>query len=61
MTGTRFPIPISAFTGITAIGRGRKQIAEALIAGRCGLRPNDFEDATDVKAFIGRVAGVERC
>ena len=59
MTRTGFPIPISAFTGITAIGRGRKQLAKALMAGDCGLRPNDFEAATDVKAFIGRVTGVE--
>jgi 3-oxoacyl-[acyl-carrier-protein] synthase-1 len=55
-----FPVPIEAFTGICSIGRGRRQIADALWAGRCGLQPNTFGDsAAEVKTFIGRVGAVE--
>jgi len=51
---------IEAFTGICCIGRGRKQIADAIFSGACGLRPNDFGDAVaDVDTYIGRVHGIE--
>jgi 3-oxoacyl-[acyl-carrier-protein] synthase-1 len=60
-TSRSYPLSIEAFTGICAIGRGRRQIAEALQAGQCGLEPNTFGDsAIDVRAFIGRVAAVEQ-
>jgi 3-oxoacyl-[acyl-carrier-protein] synthase I len=55
-----FPCIIEAFTGVSALGRGRHQIAEALWAGRCGLQPNGFGDsATDIRSYIGRVEGVD--
>jgi 3-oxoacyl-[acyl-carrier-protein] synthase-1 len=55
-----YPLTIEAFTGICCIGRGRKQIADAIFSGACGLEPNDFGDAAaDVDTCIGRVRGIE--
>ena len=55
-----YPLTIEAFTGICCIGRGRKQIADAIFSGVCGLEPNDFGDsAADVDTYIGRVRGIE--
>jgi len=55
-----YPIPIASFTGICCIGRGRRQIAEALVSGASGLRPNQFDDtASDIRTFIGPVSAVE--
>ena len=55
-----FPQTIAAFTGVCSLGRGRRQIAEAIFAGACGLEPNRFGDtAADIAAYVGRVAGIE--
>jgi 3-oxoacyl-[acyl-carrier-protein] synthase-1 len=57
----QYPLPIEAFTGICALGRGRAQIAAALLAGQCGLESNTFGDSeSDVRTYVGRVAAVER-
>ena len=52
------PLGITAYTATSALGRGTAAMLCALRAGRGGLRPNDF-DRADVRAYIGRVAGVE--
>ncbi|MGH6624439.1 MAG: beta-ketoacyl synthase N-terminal-like domain-containing protein, partial [Burkholderiaceae bacterium] len=60
MSRVEYPIPITAFTGICCIGRGRQQIADALRSGASGLRPNQFDDtAADIRTFIGPVAAIE--
>lgn len=57
------PLAITAYTATTALGRGRAAQAEALRAGRSGLRPNDFGLGVAAQArlatWIGRVAGLE--
>ncbi|MBS0226616.1 MAG: beta-ketoacyl-[acyl-carrier-protein] synthase family protein [Proteobacteria bacterium] len=52
------PVAIRAHTATTALGRGRQAQADALHAGRSGLRRNDFSHAP-LDCWIGRVAGVE--
>ena len=52
------PLGITAYTATSALGRGTEAMLAALRAGSGGLRPNDF-DRADVRAYIGRVAGVE--
>ncbi len=52
------PVAIRAHTATTALGRGRQAQADALRAGRSGLRRNDFSHAP-LSCWIGRVAGVE--
>jgi 3-oxoacyl-[acyl-carrier-protein] synthase I len=51
------PLVVSAGTAVSALGRGLAAHAEALLARRGGLRPNDFEPA--VGGWIGRVTGGE--
>jgi 3-oxoacyl-[acyl-carrier-protein] synthase I len=51
------PLVVSAGTAVSALGRGLGAHAEALLARRGGLRPNDFEPP--VGGWIGRVTGVE--
>ena len=53
------PIAITAYTGTSAIGRGRAAHLAALRDRRGGLRPNDFS-ATDLPCAIGRVDGLEQ-
>jgi 3-oxoacyl-[acyl-carrier-protein] synthase I len=52
------PLTLSAYTLVTANGRGLSPVSEALRAGRTGLRPCDFEDVA-LKTSIGRVEGLE--
>ena len=49
---------LSAYTLVTANGRGIVPVLRALRERRSGLRPCDFEDVT-LKTYIGRVAGLE--
>lgn len=52
------PLTLSAYTLVTANGRGVGPISQSLREGRSGLRPCDFEDVA-LKTYIGRVAGLE--
>ncbi len=49
------PFALLATTAVSAMGHGRAAILAALLEGRSGLRPNDFDGA----GWIGRVAGLE--
>lgn len=49
---------ISAYTLVSALGRGVRPSFDALEQGRGGLRPCDFDDA-DLDTWIGRVDGIE--
>ncbi len=50
-------IAVTQFTLTTCLGRGIDAHREALIAGRSGLSPCDFEDV-DLDTWIGSVAGL---
>ena len=52
------PLVLSAYTLVTANGRGIVPVLKALRERRSGLRPCDFEDVM-LKTYIGRVAGLE--
>ena len=52
------PLTLSAYTLVTANGRGIGAITRALRERHSGLRPCDFEDVT-LKTYIGRVRGLE--
>jgi len=52
------PLTLSAYTLVTANGRGVAAVSKALHANRTGLRPCDFEDAV-LKTYIGRVDGLD--
>jgi 3-oxoacyl-[acyl-carrier-protein] synthase-1 len=52
------PLPLTAFTATSTLGRGRAAHAAALREGRGGLRPNDFTHVP-LPCAIGRVAGLE--
>jgi 3-oxoacyl-[acyl-carrier-protein] synthase-1 len=52
------PLCITAFTATCAAGAGRAQLLDALMAGRTGLRPNDF-GREPLSTWVGRVGGVE--
>lgn len=52
------PLTLSAYTLVTANGRGMSAVSQALRAGQSGLRPCDFEDVA-LKTYIGRVEGLE--
>jgi len=52
------PLHLNAYTLATSIGVGLADTRDALIAGRCGLAPNDFEPAP-LDCYIGRVRGLE--
>ena len=54
------PLPITAFSLVTAAGRGGDANYEALVARRSGLTANDTEFA-DVRTYVGRVKGIEAC
>ena len=51
------PLFLTAYSALSALGRGAAAHREALLARRSGLRPNDFD--ADVGGWIGRVDGVE--
>lgn len=52
------PVTLTAYTLVTANGRGVGPVLQALRDRRSGLRPCDFEDVT-LKTHIGRVEGLE--
>lgn len=52
------PLAITAFTAVSALGRGTGAMLEALRRGASGLKANDF-DRAELRAWIGRVAGLE--
>lgn len=52
------PLTLSAYTLVTANGRGAGAVLQALRERRSGLKPCDFEDAL-LKTYIGRVGGLE--
>ena len=52
------PLTLSAYTLVTANGRGVGSVSQALRERRSGLRACDFEDAL-LKTYIGRVEGLE--
>lgn len=52
------PLTLSAYTLVTANGRGVGPVLQALRERRSGLKPCDFEDVT-LKTYVGRVAGLE--
>jgi len=52
------PLVLSAYTLVTANGRGVGPVLQALRERRSGLKPCDFEDVT-LKTYVGRVAGLE--
>jgi 3-oxoacyl-[acyl-carrier-protein] synthase I len=53
------PLTLSAYTLVTANGRGIGAVAQALRDRRSGLKPCDFEDAL-LKTYVGRVDGLEQ-
>lgn len=52
------PLVLSAYTLVTANGRGVGPVLQALRERRSGLQPCDFEDV-GLKTYVGRVAGLE--
>ena len=52
------PLTLSAYTLVTANGRGIGAVSRSLRDRRTGLRPCNFEDAL-LKTYIGRVDGLE--
>lgn len=52
------PLPITAFTATSCLGRGLAPLLEALLAGRSGLAPCRFETAR-LDTYAGEVAGVD--
>jgi 3-oxoacyl-[acyl-carrier-protein] synthase-1 len=52
------PLLLSAYTTVSALGRGKQAALRALRQKQGGLRPCDFEDAL-LDTWIGRVEGVE--
>lgn len=52
------PLTLSAYTLVTANGRGVGAVCQALRERRSGLKPCDFEDAV-LKTSIGRVDGLK--
>ena len=53
------PVTLSAYTLVTANGRGVNAVSQALRECRSGLKPCNFEDAL-LKTYIGRVDGLDR-
>ncbi len=49
------PLALTAATSVSAMGHGRAATLDALLEGRSGLRPNDY----DGSGWIGRVGGLE--
>ncbi|HET7402808.1 MAG TPA: beta-ketoacyl-[acyl-carrier-protein] synthase II, partial [Usitatibacter sp.] len=52
------PVPITAFTVTSALGRGVSATAEAISAARTGLAPCRFE-TVGLETFAGEVEGVD--
>jgi 3-oxoacyl-[acyl-carrier-protein] synthase-1 len=52
------PLVLTTFTAVNAIGRGTAAVAEALAAGRSGLKPCTFENVK-LETHVGEVAGLD--
>jgi len=52
-------LAVSAYTSVSAVGRGCTPLHDALRGRLSGLRPNDFS-TIPLPTWIGRVAGIER-
>ncbi len=52
------PLVLTTFTAVNALGRGTAAVAEALAAGRSGLRPCGFENVK-LETHVGEVAGLD--
>ena len=52
------PLAVTAYTATSALGRGKGAMLDALRRGKGGLKANDF-DRAELRAWIGRVAGLE--
>ena len=52
------PLVLTTFTAVNALGRGSAAVAEALAAGRSGLRPCTFENVK-LETHVGEVAGLD--
>jgi 3-oxoacyl-[acyl-carrier-protein] synthase I len=53
------PLAVTAYTATSALGRGAGAMLDALRRGASGLKPNDFDFPALLRAWIGRVAGLE--
>ncbi len=53
------PLYLTAYTLTNALGAGKQANLDALLAGRTGLRPNDFPDVA-LTTCIGRVPELEQ-
>jgi len=51
-------LSVSAYSSVSAVGRGRAALLSALRERRTGLKPNDFS-SVDLPTWIGRVEGLE--
>ncbi len=56
--GAVTPLLISRYTATTCLGRGLEPLCDALLAGRSGLKPCDFE-TVELDTWIGEVEGVD--
>ena len=52
------PLLISRYTATTCLGRGLAPLRDALVAGRSGLKPCDFE-TVELDTWIGEVEGAD--
>jgi 3-oxoacyl-[acyl-carrier-protein] synthase I len=52
------PLVLTGFTATSCLGRGRREMTEALRSTRSGLTPCRFEDV-DINTWIGLVPGIE--
>lgn len=52
------PLVLTTFTAVNALGRGTAAVAEALAAGRSGLKPCTFENVK-LETHVGEVAGLD--
>lgn len=52
------PLLISAYTATSCLGRGLEPHRDAMLAGRSGLKPCDFETVS-LQTWIGEVAGTD--
>jgi 3-oxoacyl-[acyl-carrier-protein] synthase-1 len=53
------PLYLTASSLVNGCGAGWREVGDALLQGRSGLRRNDFEPAAELETWIGRVEGVE--
>lgn len=58
MTVRTPPLAVTAYTAVSALGRGRAAHAAALRAGVCGLVPNAVSSAP-LACWVGQVDGIE--